>query len=431
MPTEPTVAESLPRGFAPHRLLALGQLTLMVTTWPLWIPQKFFPQVPLISFAGDLPRPLERGLLGVLIVSLGYMIVFSHSMRRRLAGLMMGLSLFGLICIDQHRMQPWVWQFLVLSFVLTLADDLNAISAWRWLIIGIYAWSGWSKIDVGFCGQHGQILIDQLFKSIGLSDGIRNWPDVNRFRMAAAIPVFELLVAGGLCWSRTRRWAVFGTALIHIGLLLALGPLGLNHRPGVLAWNVFFLVQNGILFLSPTVGRNHRSHTQDGSAIQESTKPNFAAGRSSLGIGAAWTIVVATLLWPLLEPFGLCDHWPAWAVYAATPERVSVLLHEEELAKLPERIRPYLGSPSGIDSWYPLRIDRWSLDALYAPIYPQDRFQIGVALGLVRKFHLDQIRIVVEGPANRWTGKRIIRQYEGLESVEELARSYRCNALPR
>ena len=94
-------------------------------------------------------------------------------------------------------------------------------------------------------------------------------------------------------------------------------------------------------------------------------------------------------------------------------------------------MKQYIGTQTVPDDWYPLRIDRWSLDVLHAPIYPQDRFQIGVTLGLIQDLGLNQIRIVVEGPANRWTGKRRVDEYRGRESVEKLADSFRCGARPR
>ena len=84
-----------------------------------------------------------------------------------------------------------------------------------------------------------------------------------------------------------------------------------------------------------------------------------------------------------------------------------------------------------IEDSRPLRIDRWSLDALYVPIYPQDRFQVGVALSLARRFDLNQIQVVIEGPADRWTGKRAIQRYVGIEPLNTLANSYRCNGQPK
>ena len=74
---------------------------------------------------------------------------------------------------------------------------------------------------------------------------------------------------------------------------------------------------------------------------------------------------------PILEPLGFLDRWPAWAVYTARCERVSVVLTELGQRRLPESARRVL-----VDG--ELLLDQWSLEALDAPSYPQLRFQFGV-----------------------------------------------------
>ena len=191
-----------------------------------------------------------------------------------------------------------------------------------------------------------------------------------------------------------------------------------EHQPGVLIWNLFFLIQNNMLFLRTSSSQPFHPDNSISSSIQ-------------IGNRIARFLVITVILWPSLESFGFCDHWPAWAVYAAKPERVTVTVHSDELPNLPEHLSQYLGHQLVIDDSHPLRIDRWSLDALYVPIYPQDRFQVGVALYLARRFDLKQIQVVIEGPADRWSGKRAVHRYNGIESLNTLADSYRCNAQPK
>lgn len=398
------------------RLLALGHFALVVATWPLWTPQDAFPQIPFISIAGAIPRSVEWGLLALLLASCAVMAFANRPMWQRSASLSMGLSTGGLVLIDQHRLQPWAWQFLILSLVLATARASVASAAWRWLVIGIYAWSAWSKLDHSFCVEHGPFLLDGFFRSLGLMNGAQVFPGSVRYGMAAAIPIVELLIAACLPWQKTRRVAVIAAAVMHLGLLLALGPLGHGHQSGVLIWNLFFLIQNWFLFVrSPVVDR----------ALDDAVP----AKRNLPGNVIAGLIVAFALAWPLLEPFGYCDHWPAWAVYAAKPERVHFLVNETEVAKLPANLQRYLQA-ADFDGWHLFRMDRWSLDAVHAPIYPQDRFQVGIALWLAREYELDQIRVVIQGPANRWSGKRSEREYLGHQSIERRAATYRLNATP-
>ena len=404
--------------YFPIRLFAAGFIVLIAATWPLWIPQSIFPQVPLILVASHVPRSAEWGLLATLLISLLVAIFVKNEAIRRLACMFVGLTALSLVSIDQHRLQPWAWQFVILSLVFAMSDSSTAKSCWRWLVISIYAWSAWSKMDQDFVIGHGRFLLDGLFKSVGLTQGIEICPESVSRVLIAMIPIFELLIAIGLCWSRTRFLAVIGATIMHTALLLALGPFGHRHQPGVLIWNLFFLMQNGMLFLRT-------------SSLQPFQPANSIRSLTQIGNRLARLSAITAVLWPSLESFGYCDHWPAWAVYAAKPERVTVIVHSDELLQLPENLRQYVGHQLIIDNSHPLRIDRWSLDALYVPIYPQDRFQIGVALWLARQFDLNQIQVVIDGPADRWTGKRVIQRYNGIESLNSLADSYRCNAQPK
>jgi hypothetical protein len=400
------------------RLLAGGYVILLVSTWPLWISSGGFPQVPLLRCFESVPRPIEWGLIGLQIASLLTMAFDQSSAHRRIACVVSAICSLGLVCGNQHRFQPWVWQFFILSLVLAAAQASTASSAWRWLTIGIYFWSGLSKLDSEFGLQHGQFLLEGLFKSVGLTNFLRSWPSGIRHSVASAFPAVEFLIALGLSWQITRRTAVYGAAMMHLCLFLALGPLGQNHQPGVLVWNLFFLAQNAIVFRRQPI-----------EPVQELNTPN----KTNFGFGGRFAklVVAAALIWPATESLGYCDHWPAWALYASKPERVSVYVHETELSKLPDNLRIYLPAQTVIDDWHPFRIDRWSLVAAYVPIYPQDRFQVGIALGLAQTCGLNELRIVIESPANRWTGKRTVREYVGLPSIEKLADSFRFNARPR
>ena len=405
------------------RLLAAGFLVLIAATFPLWTPQTAFPEVPLIRVAGRLHVAIDWVLLFVLLADQGLLLIAPHFRGKRIVTLITVGCTLGLVCVDQHRLQPWAWQFILVSLVLAAADVPTARAAWRWIVIGIYFWSAWSKLDYGFTQQHGPFLLEGLFQSLGLKAGVHGWSTATRTVVSAAIPCVELTIAAGLAWLPTRRLALYGAAMMHLTLLMALGPGGHNHQPGVLLWNVFFLIQNALLFRQPSEGSRSGALT-DGNAVGTPQSIHW-------GNRFAWSFVTLAMLWPATESLGWCDHWPAWAVYAAKPERVTVLVSDDELSHLPERMQRYLGDPLVVDGWIPVRLDRWSLDAVRCPIYPQDRFQVGVALGLADEFQLSKLRIIIESPAHRWTGHRDTREFDGLDSIRALANSYRLGANPR
>lgn len=397
----------------PIQLLAIGHLALIIGTWPLWIPQTVFPQVPLTAIAESAPAFVEWLLLAGLLSAIGAMLFARQTVVLRGACLAMCLTTLALASIDQHRLQPWAWQFSILSLVLAVADTATALSCWRWLILGIYLWSSWSKISDEF----GLFLIEGLFQAIGLPKATLFWSESVRRGVAIAVPCFEFVVAFLLAFRPTRLWGTILSTVMHSLLMLALGPFGYGHRPGVLIWNTFFIVQNWCLFCRwPT---------------EPTINPSISLGtRIRSGNRLARLTVWLAMIWPALRVVGMCDNWIAWAVYAQLPVTTQILIHTDELEKLPSSVRQYVEPQSALNEWHPLRIDRWSLDAVYAPIYPQDRFYVGAALGLARRFDLNRIHVqtveIIKGGNNTQ-----INRYFGIGSLTHRAQTFRVNALPR
>lgn len=395
------------------RWLALGGLVLVGATGPLWTGTSRFPQIPFLSGLRAVPLGVDWILLAGLLAAWTTVLLKPAPHRiGRVALLCSAGLLTGLILLNQHRLQPWAWEFLLAGLLLGSAVPQTALSGWRWLVVSIYAWSALSKLDVTFFQSHGPFLLEGLFRALGRPDALALWSDAARTRLAAGIPLSELMIALALAIPATRVFGLVGALAMHLLLLLALGPLGHGHQPGVLLWNVFFIGQNLLLFA-------------------RSPAPCPAWRDQSRSTRLAWVITGLAIVFPALEPFGLWDHWPGWAVYASRPERVFVSIAEIDAPRLPGDVQSWLEPAGPFEPWRQLRIDRWALAAVGAPIYPQDRFAIGVALAVATGPGTPDIRIEWQSPADRVTGQRMIETATGTKSVAKFAERFRLNALPR
>ena len=438
MPTADTEQVSILRWFS--RLTAAVAVALVAVTWRLWIPQSRFPQVPLFAAAGRLPYWVEWAAGGTMVAGLCMAIAFAATSRgRRISLLWFVIATAVLLVIDQHRLQTWVWQFLLIAWVLSTTDERRAVGLLQWLVVSIYVYSALSKLDASFINGEGQQILSGLLRSVGLTSD--EWSESARRLVTAGMPAGELAVAVGLCLRRTRRWALVAAVAMHTALFLALGPWGLRHKPGVLIWNVFFVLQDLMLFArrsvmpiaefwSLPVRRLLFGHRRTGPSSPRSESP--ASGRlHRWRTHAAEIVVVAAMLLPLLEPFGWFDQWPSWGLYASAPPRLAVFVRCSEVGDLPSAIVRHVEAPPPLHSWCRLRIDRWSLDAVGAPLYPQNRFRVGVALAVAERYHLvSAIRVIVESSANRWTGRRTVRIFEGEADLREFADQFLLNARP-
>jgi hypothetical protein len=323
-----------------------------------------------------------------------------------------------LVLVDQHRLQPWAYQFMLLAVVLALADAATAIRLLRLLIISFYFHSALTKFDYSFLHTLGQQFLNALAGTWGAS--LDGWSDRARLLAAGALPGGELLVALGLCFRTTRRVALAAAVLLHLVLLVILGPWGLDHQPGVLVWNFYFIVQDVLLFGISAAPRQSGESTDDAMLV-ESRRSRWLA---------VFVLVVALL--PFLEPTAWFDMWPSWGLYASCAERVQLVVHRREAEQLPAEIQPFVEAMPDDDNWLVVRLDRWSLDSLAAPIYPQSRFQIGVAEAVIARYGLlHQARVLRFDLADRFTGRREYTRFDGLAEVIGSAGEYYLNSRPR
>jgi hypothetical protein len=403
------------------RVWAIAGLALIAGTWRLWTPQSVYPQVPLVP-AGRL-APLWFDWIGVagMMIALATALVANHRSSIGRAGLwVFASSATGMILLDQHRLQPWAYQFVLIALVLATRSDTRSFGLLRWLTVGIYFWSSLGKFDHVFLHGLGQQFAATALGWAGVV--IDDWPPWLRLAAAGVFPAWELLVALGLLFGRSRTIALAGAVVMHLGLLAVLGPWGLDHQPGVLIWNLFFLAQAIFLF-SPARRPEENVAAPEGDDDLTNARPQF---------GLAELIIALAITLPVLEPLRLWDHWPSWGLYSTRAERVTVLVHRLAAFRLPDELTPYLQRAPAGDDWRELEIDRWSLETLGAPVYPQARFQLGVAEAVGRRFELGGfIQAVHFYPSDRRTGERRQEAWVGVDAISEAASGSWLNGRPR
>ncbi|MGD9720483.1 MAG: hypothetical protein AB7O59_22015 [Pirellulales bacterium] len=407
-----------------RRLTAVCGLLLMAATWRLWTPQDVFPQVPLLAIGAAVPPVWQWLGAAGMVAGLALAALAPQTGPWAPRGLLLfAASAAAMIVLDTQRLQPWAYQTMIVALVLALAESRAAIALLRLFVVSFYIHSAISKFDYTFLHTLGQQFLAVLAASCGLV--LKDWSDGTRLAAAAVFPAVELAVPLGLCFPRTRRVALAGAILLHVVLLWILGPWGLDQKLGVLLWNVSFMAQDILLFSSVRwLGSPLAPAPAETSAVDG---PAPRAPRALQGL--VWAVVCL----PLLQPSTWYDSWPSWALYAPHCERVALFVHRRALDDLNPALKPYLEQPAdALDPWLALRLDRWCLEALAAPIYPQCRTQLGVAEAAVTRDVLaSRVRIVRFELADRLTGARQHDVLTGLPQFQSAAGEYFFNARAR
>lgn len=315
-----------------------------------------------------------------------------------------------LVLLNNHRVQPWHWLFILVVVSNFLPGD-SVLKCCRVAIAMIYIFAGLSRLGPSVDSGVSLQIVTQIMDSLSLAHVLRNEDFV--FGCCLAMSVVETATGVLLLVRRTRRYAVAMSIGIHLLLLLTLGPWGLNHQAAVLIWNAYFAFAIPTLFLSSdSQDRNKNSLTP--------TKP--ARSRSV----ACLTIFL--VLFPLSGLFGIADNWPAWQLYSPRPEVIRVFVSQKAVNSLPPNLQKFVGTPAPLDDWCPIRIDRWSLAATGSPIYPEDRFQLAIARSVMNSAGEENTRVEFSSPETLlWWRRRRIR-INSLAELVQKASEYSLNS---
>lgn len=389
--------------------LAAATLLMLGLSWPLWIETGDFPRVP---FAARLPEVPAAAAWPVFLALLGTVAASAHPQGRIWrSGLAVSFVLLaGLVLEDQHRFQPWVYQYLMLALIVATLPPATVLRYARWWFAALYLHSGLSKLDVSFCRETGAVFLATALRPLGLAP--HDWPPGWRTAAVLAMPAWEIAVAAALLAPRTRRFGLGGALVLHGALLGILGPWGLGHSTIVLVWNMAMMIEAALLFGPRDI------------ASEPVPVPVPLLGR--LAQALFWAAVIL----PLGERWGVFDAWPAHALYASHVERTEVYVHEDGLDALPSAIRRQVGS-GDFGPWRRLDLTGWSRAVRGVPVYPQGRACNGLAEALAARYGGRlPVRVVHWGRADRWTGQRTREECLGLAAIRRQGNRYRLNAHP-
>ncbi|WP_437187705.1 hypothetical protein SH668x_001111 [Planctomicrobium sp. SH668] len=384
----------------------------MFSVFPLWLPLDGAVQIPWLQVLCRAPLWLDNITLGVMVAgAISLVVAGSTGLWPRVGLWCYTIGLAVLVLMDQHRLQPWACQYLLFGVLFLVTPKGGRICYWRWIILSIYFWSAVSKVDLAFLKTQGQLLLNGIGTPLGIDLVLMS--EKTRLLLAAMMPASEFLIVLLLLVQKTRIWGLLLSLVMHSLLIFGLA-VGLKHEWSVVIWNLYFIVQNLIVFWS--------------SRPIAKSDAKIADRRDS----AALFLSVVFVSYPGLELVGCCDHWPAWCVYSSRQENVRVMIDEEAAASLPEHLQRYLGKPGPLEERVPFNLEAWSFSIRSCPIYPQGRYRLALILGLLGEYlHEESLSVEIRNVPNRWTGHRVVVELHGMGAIRQYCDDFVLNTVAR
>ena len=321
-------------------IICVGLLGGIFFSFELWFPfARTFPRVPILI---ESPIVVDQLLTIILIVSLISIIFFKRAKVFLITAI---ASLILLIIFDQTRLQPWVYQYLLLLVVITLqADDESnqTFGLAQILIAGLYFWSGVQKLNFTFSHETLPTLLAPLqnfFPTIQI-------PFVF---VGILIALAESFIGCGLLFHKTRNLSVCLAVVMHASILILL--IAIDYNSIVWVWNLAL----AMIVIS--------AFWQSEISIQDTIISRISFAK----------IVVATsFLLPILSFVGWWDMYLSGALYSGNTEIAVIRINENLLEKLLPKARQVIFQTKSTGEKM-LPMFEWSIAELNVPMYPEQR----------------------------------------------------------
>lgn len=327
----------------------IGIIASVLLSINLWAGQRWFPKAPLFEGLVGLQAPFDYINLGVLII----LLIISILAKSKTPIILLILFCVYLCVDDQNRLQPWFYNYVLILFILLFykkrVDEPNNYTtifiSLQFLVALIYIFSGIQKFNSFFVSDTFTWMISSL-------DTVFSARQMHLFqKFGFAVPYIELLIGFGLLFRPFRFIAVPLVIIMHVFILIMLGPLGKSYNYVIWPWNIVMILINLLLFAN--------------------VKQERFFDISILFKSASFYIVVTLMLiFPIFSFNNKYDSYLSSSLYSSNTHDCQLILSDNAYNKLPYYIRHFVTEN---DDYNILYIKHWAINELKTPCVPEFR----------------------------------------------------------
>lgn len=328
------------------QLVSIFWLMAKLVGWKVWIKDRQFPLAPVADWL-NWPSLMQYCLF-ILSLALILSLVFKPFNKIILVTLLCSEILSCLA--DQNRWQPWQYQYLftVAACIINFKNTKNFIGCIAFIMAATYLYSGIGKFNEGYL----VLVWDNMFlkKIFKFSEAAYQQNSLHYLGYATALA--ETVFAIGLFFSKTKKAAAWGMIGMHLLILYAIGPLGINYNTVVWPWNMLMIALLYFVFIKP-----------------QNTPINIPA----LWPGVNKIVLLAWGIMPALNYVGVWDSYFSSRLYSGGLPLLAICLKD---AGEIEELQPYLSTTDAYnrcDGAAMVNLQNWAMKEMNVPPVPEIR----------------------------------------------------------
>ena len=329
-------------------LTCLFFFTSLLITHTLWDRiGRALPSCPVFMLRFELAPYFYPLLLGLFSSCLLLSIVPKVS-KYSIGGSLIIWLLF--VVLDLNCFQPSFYFFAsILALIwfekLQLLNSYQLLFMIKCIVSATYFWGGLHKINPVYYETIYLWMIQSLSEVMPNGMARNTLLDVGFLT-----PYLEMMIGIGLLFHRTLKIAAFMAILMHIFIMICLGPWGHNFNYIIFPWNLLLIIFNASFFLVST---------------ENTVKWSFLKNPIiSIMLLLNWFL-------PISNYWGISDSYLSHDLYSGKAYFGFIVLPNESAKKLPFNIKKYLQVYDNNKSY--INLTKWSLEELGIPIYPERR----------------------------------------------------------
>lgn len=349
------------------RIIALFWFVTKIWGYKTWIADRLYPVIPAFGFFKYIPNYLH---IILFIISLILLLIILFT-KKRLALLIsfFVIELFSCL-LDTVRWQPWEYMYLsaFLVFIINFHRPKNVIVLMHLFLVSMYFFSGLHKLNRSFLSSvwMNTILVD--FFGFSLETILK----YKLFFIGLIIPFCEILLAGLLVFSKNKRRISYFLILIHLSILIILGPFGLGYNSIVWFWNLALIFVLLITYQKP---------------VEIESVKSFSLNHFY------W--LVLWFLMPVLSFFGKWYQYFSFNLYSGKGKQMYICFSSKE------KIQPEFGNVINYDGLPCVNLQNWAMKETKAMPIPEMEIYLRISDEIKKRYGKNNVTIIIYNSENQ------------------------------